>query len=196
MVSSIRHSLACLLQAALACALLQVPSFPQTTNAQLTGIITDQTGAPVPLALVTATNEQTGIRRETQSNESGNYAIPLLPPGAYTITVRREGFRTITRTAVELQVAQVARVDFGLEVGSVTQTTEVTAQAPLLDQSSASLGQVIGSKQILDLPLNGRSTFRLVQLTPGVTGVPSTNGQFSDIPVNTMDDSIIRFTTG
>jgi hypothetical protein len=82
-----------------------------------------------------------------------------------------------------------------LEVGSVTQTTEVTAQAPLLDQSSASLGQVIGSKQILDLPLNGRSTFRLVQLTPGVTGVPSTNGQFSDIPVNTMDDSIIRFTT-
>jgi len=196
MVSSIRHILASLLRGTLACALLQVPIFSQTTNAQLTGIITDQSGAPVPLALVTATNEQTGIRREAQSNESGNYAIPLLPPGAYTIDVHREGFRSITRSAVELQVAQVARVDFGLEVGSVTQTTEVTGQAPLLDQSSASLGQVIGSKQILDLPLNGRSTFRLVQLTPGVTGVPSTNGQFSDIPVNTMDDSIISINGG
>ena len=163
----------------------------QTTTAQIAGTISDPSGAPVPGATVTAVNSGTQRKHETASNSSGNFSIPLLPPGTYSLTIEKAGFRVVRQPEVLLQVAQNARLDFQLEVGNVSQNVTVTSQAPLLDQESSSLGQVINSKQVVDLPLNGRSPFRLVQLTPGILSVPSTNGQFSDIPVNTADDSII-----
>ncbi|MCL5742309.1 MAG: carboxypeptidase-like regulatory domain-containing protein, partial [Acidobacteria bacterium] len=139
---------------------------------------------------------QNGTKRETRTNETGAYTAPLLQPGSYRVTVQKDGFKPVSRGGVSLTVDQVARIDFRLEVGTVSETLDVTSQAPLLDQDTSSLGQVIDSSKILNIPLNGRSPFRLVQLTPGVLGVPSTNGQFGDLPVNTMDDSIISINGG
>ena len=168
----------------------------QSTTAQITGRVSDPSGAVIPGALITVANVDTGVKRQTESNELGHYAVPLLPPGTYRVTVQKEGFRPVTRTGITLQVDQVARVDFVLEVGAVTETVEVSAAAPLLEQDSSSLGQVIDSSRILNMPLNGRSPFRLVQLTTNVLTVPSTSGQFGDVPVNTMDDSIISINGG
>ena len=106
----------------------------------------------------------------------------------YRITVLHDGFRPVTRSGVELKVDQVARLDFVLEVGAVSDKVEVTANAPLLDSETSSLGAVVDQSKIVSLPLNGRMTLRLVQLTPGILAPPGSNGQFGDISVGTFDD--------
>lgn len=87
------------------------------TTAQITGSISDTSGASISGAVVTAHNVDTGIRRNTQSNDTGLYRIPLLPPGEYQVTVNKEGFRPVRRSGMRLRVEEVARVDFILEVG-------------------------------------------------------------------------------
>ncbi len=138
---------------------------------QLTGVVVDSSGAVVPGAEVTASNTGTGVERSAQTNDGGTYTIPFLPPGSYNIAVNSEGFRSVVRDDVRLEVNQVARVDFSLEVGAVTETVEVTGSVPLLESQSSSLGQVIESQAISDLPLNGRNFVQLAILGPGVTGV-------------------------
>jgi len=161
----------------------------QTPTAQLTGRIADASGAVIPGAAIIVFNQDTGLKRQTESNEAGNYAVPLLPPGTYRITVEKEGFKPITRSGITLQVDQTARMDFVLEVGPLTETVEVSERAPLLSSESASLGQIVDGSKIQSIPLNGRSPFRLVQLTPGILSAPAASGQFGDIPVNTTWDS-------
>src|SRR5574340_349145 len=179
------------------CVLISSLTLPaQTTSAEITGTITDASGALVAAAAVTVENLETGVKREAKTNEAGSYAVPSLQPGNYRVMVEASGFKPVNRSGIRLVVDQVARIDFQLEVGAVTETVEVTAEAPLLAQDPSSLVQVIDSSKIVNIPLNGRSPFRLVQLTPGVLGVPSTNGQFGDLPVNTMDDSIISINGG
>ncbi len=168
----------------------------QTTTAEITGKITDRTGASVPAASVTILNTENGTKRETRSNDAGVYVAPSLQPGSYSVSVQKAGFAAVSRAGIILVVDQVARIDFQLEVGTVAENVRVTAEAPLLDQDTSSLGQVIDGAKIVNIPLNGRSPFRLVQLTPSVLTVPSTNGQFGDLPVNTMDDSIISINGG
>lgn len=160
----------------------------QSTSSTVSGKITDPTGSSVPAAQVSASNEDTGLRRVTTSNEEGGYVLPLLPPGRYRIAVQKEGFKPVTRSGIVLQVDQVARIDFVLDLGTVAETVEVTASAPLLDQETSSLGQVVDNRKILSLPLNGRMTFRLVNLTPGIIVTPGSSGQFGDISVGTFDD--------
>ena len=186
---------------ALRCAILSVcvigfPAYGQSTSGEITGTVTDQSGAAVPDVAIAAVNQATGIRRETKSSAGGSYTVALLPPGDYSIAAQKAGFRPLTRKGINLQVDQVARIDLGLEVGTMAESVEVSAEAPLLDQATSSLGQVIDQSKITNIPLNGRSSFRLVQLTPGVLGAPSSNGQFGDVPVNTMDDSIISINGG
>jgi len=163
-------------------------AWSQSTSSTVTGKISDPSGSTVPEASVSASNEDTGLRRSGTSNTEGNYVLPLLPPGKYRITVQKEGFRPVTRSGVVLQVDQVARIDFVLDVGAVTDSVEVTANAPLLDQETSSLGQVVDNRKIMSLPLNGRMTFRLVNLTPGVLTTPGSSGQFGDVSVGTFDD--------
>jgi hypothetical protein len=158
-------------------------------TAQITGRITDTTDAVVPDVQVVVTNVSTGAVSKTASNTAGVYTVPLLPIGTYTVTVQKAGFRPMRREGVTLAVDQVSRLDFGLEVGQMTQSVDVIAEAPVLEQSTSSLGQVVDSSKILSIPLNGRSAFRLVQLTPGVLASPGANGQFGDMPVNTTWDS-------
>jgi len=139
------------------------------TGGQITGEARDPSGALVPNASVTVTNTATSVARSTTTNTAGIYSFPGLTPGTYDVKVAVVGFDTIVKTNIELQVQQTARVDFTLAVGQSTQTVEVSANAALLSTENATIGTVIEQQRIIDLPLNGRSFFGLVALSPNVT---------------------------
>ena len=148
-----------------------VPQAYSQASSQLTGQVVDATGAAVPGAQVSASNLETGAERSTVTSEQGSFTIPALPPGNYAVAVNKEGFRAVLREGVRLEVNQTARINFQLEVGAVTDTIEVTEAAPLIESDTSSIGQVIETKAIVDLPLNGRNFVQLAILAPGVTGV-------------------------
>jgi hypothetical protein len=142
----------------------------QRTTGEIAGAISDSTGAVIARAQITVTNEGTGIKRDTVSNELGYYTVPLLPPGNYRVMVQNAGFRPITRTGITLEVDQAARIDFVMEVGAVAETVEVTANASKVDTQTVVLKEVIDQRRIQELPLNGRDATQLVLLLPGVYG--------------------------
>ena len=138
------------------------------TAGEITGEVRDQSGAVAPNASVTATNTATNVSRSTLTNAAGVYSFPDLTPGPYSVRVTVTGFANAVSN-LELQVQQTARIDFTLTVGSAAQTVEVSAAAELLNTENATVGTVIEEKRISELPLNGRSFFSLVALTPNVT---------------------------
>jgi len=158
-------------------------------TAEITGRVMDQNAAVVQGTEISITNVETGISRKAVTNDEGYYSVPLLQPGGYRLTAQKPGFKPVARDNVTLAVGQTARLDFMLEAGNVDEDVNVVEQTPLLSPETSSLGQVIDGKKIVNIPLNGRSPFRLVQLTPGVLSSNSANGQFGDIPVNTTFDS-------
>jgi hypothetical protein len=145
-------------------------AFSQT--AQVTGRISDASGAVVPGAQVTITNQKTGLTRESVSNGEGYFTIPLLPPGEYRIAVKKEGFKPVVRLDVALNVEQVARLDFTLETGAVSDTVTITSDAPIMNTETSSVGQVVDNKTVVTLPLNGRNYSQLAVLAPGATPNP------------------------
>jgi hypothetical protein len=154
---------------------LSAPALAQT--AQISGAIMDSSGGVIPGAEIAAVNTRTGVKRLTSSNETGNYALPLLQPGEYQVTVRKDGFRHISRSGVSLEVDQVARIDFILEVGAVSERIDVVAPAPLVSVDSGTLKQVIDQKRIVELPLNGRNAGELVFLTAGAINDTGQSGR-------------------
>lgn len=152
--------------------------FGQT--ASITGRIADPSGAVVPGATVTVQAVETGIQNTAETNGEGYYNIPSLPPGAYNLSVSKAGFVPIRQTDLKLIVQQVARLDLTLQVGAVTETVEVAAQAVLLDSETSTLGQVVHGRQIVELPLLGRNPYALAGLVPGVR--PSAG--MNDLPVD------------
>src|SRR4051794_11803435 len=148
--------------------LLATALFGQQPTAEVTGIVSDASGASVPAAQIRLTNTATGIRWDAQSNESGNYTFSNLPPGPYEITVTREGFNTLNRRNINLVISQVARIDFTLNIGSTSESIDIKATAPLLESSTASVGQLIETRAVSDLPLNGRNFLQLAKLSTGV----------------------------
>ncbi|MBI4890671.1 MAG: TonB-dependent receptor [Acidobacteria bacterium] len=148
-------------------------AFAQQTSATLTGVITDPAGATMPGVTVSATNLATNITRESKTDESGGFTIPFLPAGDYSLTAVQKGFKTKKLDQITLQVQQVARVDLQLQVGDVTESVSVEAYAAILQTDNATVGSVIDSAKIVDLPLNGRNFVQLAQLIPGVqAGTP------------------------
>jgi Carboxypeptidase regulatory-like domain/TonB dependent receptor len=139
------------------------------TFGQITGVVQDQSGASVPSAAVTVTNAATNATRSTTTNSDGLYLFPDLAPGTYNVQVMAPGFSTVVKANVLLQVQQTERVDFQVTVGQSTQTIQVAANAGLLATENATVGTVIEAQRIIDLPLNGRSYFSLVALSPNVT---------------------------
>ena len=135
--------------------------------AQITGLVTDPTGTAVPGAAVTVTNVDTGIRNDVITNDQGYYTVLYLNPGQYQLRVQKLGFKALERAAIALNVAQIARVDLSLQLGELAESVTVAAEAPLLSSESGTVGQVIGNKKILDLPLNGRDFTQLATLVPG-----------------------------
>jgi len=157
---------------------LATPAFAQTSG-QFTGLVTDPSGGVVVSAKVTVTNPQTNFTRTEATNTSGVYNFPNLQPGVYNIRVEMQGFQAEIRSNVELQVQQVARLDFQLQVGAVSQAVEVTGGAPLLNTEDATIGTVIENQRIVDLPLNGRNFLQLVALSPNVSTAFANGGQSS-----------------
>lgn len=151
----------------------------QTPTGQITGTISDPSGAVIAGATVTAINPSTNIRRETATNEDGLYLLPALPPGVYNLEVAAKGFPTQISQGLELQVGQTAKIDFDLKIGNVAEAVQVNASAPVLQSETAELGTVIDNKRIVDLPLNGRNYLQLASLAPGATtnGPASSQGQ-------------------
>ncbi len=180
--------------------------YSQATTATILGTVTDPSGAVVPGAKVTAINELTGFSRTATTINDGSYLIQFLPIGnKYRVEAELAGFKTQISTGISLQVGQNAKVDIKLEMGQEAQKVEVTAAVPLVDTYSATRGDVIESRRLKELPLNGRSPLQLAATVAGATvvSVPidvvsgrggatiSVNGSYT----NSMDHSLdgIRF---
>jgi outer membrane receptor protein involved in Fe transport len=135
------------------------------------GTVRDQSGGAVPGAAVTAILEARGLERRVATNERGDYVLPLLPIGDYTIRVEGSGFKMFRRSNVTLTANENVRVDTVLEVGSVAEELTVTAEAPLVDSRSSQVGSLIDERRVVELPINGRNVVGLAALLPGATSI-------------------------
>jgi outer membrane receptor protein involved in Fe transport len=147
-------------------------AFGQTATATLSGAVRDPQSAIVPNASITVVQVDTGQSRDTTSSSSGDYSIPNLPAGRYRITASAPGFKKMVLPSIELQVNQQATLDLLLEVGAIADEVTVTAESPLLATESTSVGQVVETRSIESLALNGRQFWQLVSLTPGASYTP------------------------
>ena len=161
---------------------LAVSMSAQTTTGRILGSVTDQSGAAVAGASVVVTDVQRASSRTATTDESGNYLIPALPPGTYTVRAEAKAFKTVERAGVVLEVATDAQIDLKLTPGDVKETVVVSGDVPLVNTTSATLGGTLSNKEINDLPLNGRNYENLLQLRPGVMRYPG--GGFSTTSSN------------
>jgi hypothetical protein len=151
--------------------LLASVAFAQTPTGTFQGNVTDPQNAAVVGATVAATNTATGAQKTTTTDGDGRYLLPYVLPGNYTVTVKAQGFRPVEQQDVVIEVAQTRSLDFALKVGATTEAVEVVATAPVLDTQTSSLGQVIQTRTVNDLPLNGRNPFDLALLAPTVSDI-------------------------
>jgi hypothetical protein len=142
-------------------------------SAGLSGRVTDQTGAAVQGATITATNQDTGIARTTITNPSGAYELVALPIGQYELRARKDGFAESVRTGIVLVVGEDATANLSLKVGSVTEQVKVVANTPIVNATTQDISGLIGEKEIKALPLNGRSFDLLMTLNPGIVNFTS-----------------------
>ena len=142
-------------------------------SATLSGTVTDQSGAAVSGADITATDLETGAIRTTSTGEAGQYKIFSLPIGAYEVRATKQGFAEQIRTGIRLAIGQDARVDVTLRVGPVSQQIEVNSDAPLVSVSTEDVPGLVGEQQVKNLPLNGRSYDLLLPLNPGIVNFTS-----------------------
>src|SRR5262245_2683185 len=141
-------------------------------NAQISGTVTDPSGARLPGAEVIATQTATGVTRNVITNEAGVYVLPSLPTGPYKLEVTLTGFRTVVQTCITLAVNAAPVINVALDVGQVTETIEVQANTALVETQKSGVGQVMETKQILELPLNGRNVTELITLSGAATTPP------------------------
>ena len=140
----------------------------QENRATITGAVTDSSNASTPGVRVEATNVDTGVIYPTVTNDAGVYTIPLVPPGKYSVTAALEGFQTVTRQELQVRTGDRVQVDFKMQVGAVSESLTVTAQAPLLETATASRGVVVAQEQVNDLPITVRTAILFATLAPGV----------------------------
>ncbi len=163
-----------LLSTALLC--VWAPLSAQEARGTLLGRVVDPTDAVIVDAKVEALNTDTGVRFSSTTNATGDYIVPFLIPGPYTITVSSKGFRNYTRSGIVVRQSERVTIDVAMQLGEASQTVEVSSQSPLLDTSTASMGQVVESKTILDLPIKDGMVLMMATLTPGVTFTPESAG--------------------
>ena len=144
----------------------------QISQASLTGVVKDTSGALVPGATVTLTDKGTDAARTAVTNSSGEWAIPDLTPTEYSLSIAMNGFKTVVVESLVLHTGDQASYNSTLEVGAATQEITVGAAVPLLETSSAEVSHLVPSTQVAELPLNGRNFWELTQLTPGATFIP------------------------
>lgn len=139
--------------------------YGQSQLASVSGVISDSSGSAILGATITASNPATGLRKTTQTNESGYYIVRDLPIGSYSITVEMQGFRSYVREALVLSTGQALSLDVSLEIGAVTETVIVTDQAPLLETRTSDASQLVEARNVQDMPLGDRRTMNIIQMT-------------------------------
>ncbi len=154
--------------------LTSVVLFAQGTGATLSGSVTDPNGGLLPQAQLTVQNLDTSLTRVIVSNDSGQYTISPLPPGRYSVTAEKTGFKKEVRTGIVLTVGQTATLNIGLQLGDAKEVVNVSASAELINATSAEISQVVGERAVKELPLNGRDPASLVLLSPGISNVLNT----------------------
>src|SRR3954470_17949311 len=162
--------------AVLFCSLLWAGSaFAQ--NAQITGTVKDSSGAIIPGATITARNNETGLTRVGVTDGSGEFRLPSLPPGRYSVSTELSGFTTETRPDITLIIDQTANINFVLKPASISETVTVTGESPIVDITKSDVSTSISTQQIQDLPVASRRWIDLAMLTPG-TSQDNIRGQF------------------
>ncbi len=154
----------------------------QDARGTVSGHVTDTTGANIAGADVKVINVATGVDIAIKTNESGNYTVPFLIPGMYTVSVETQGFRKFQRENVQVRVGDIVTVDVQLTVGEVSETVNVTSETPLLQTAEASLGQVVDERRILELPLFSGNAMEFTLLAPGT--VNGTDMRLRKAPFN------------
>ena len=148
------------------------------STASLSGTVTDPSGAVVPQAQISVNDLGTGVTRVVKSDAAGNYTVPSLQPGNYSVSIQAAGFSQYTMSLVTLQVDQAVTANAKLSVGSTGEVIQVQGAAPILDAQTITVGQVIDQKTVQEIPLNGRHFLDLTNLTPG-TVVPPVTGSLT-----------------
>jgi len=143
------------------------------------GTVTDKTGSVISGATVKVTSQGTSAERDSKTDDTGHFMIPLVPIGNYTIRVESPGFQSVEQKDLRLQVDEHRDVNFTLSPASVSSTVEVSASEVAVETTNPTLGQVITSEQVADLPLNGRDFVQLATLTPGTTQETNPNSFFN-----------------
>ena len=172
-------------------------AFAQVDTGTIAGSVRDSQGAGLPAASVTFVETGTNSTTKTQTDGSGDFASPPLRPGNYKITVTAQGFKTETRGTIVLQVQDRLRLDFSMAVGSVSENVEVTAETPTIQTDTSSLGEVVSTKEMTQLPLNGRDYIQLATLTTGVVRTSSgTNGNTGGSSTGGLNSFVANGTRG
>src|SRR4030081_2906383 len=152
-------------------ALLPATAHAQVAGATLSGTVSDQSGGFLPQATVAVRNIATDITRSTTTSSAGFYSVPNLLPGSYDVKASAQGFSTHLATGVTLTVGEQQVLNFTLQVGQMTQTVEVSTEAPNVELASSSISATVNSTTVRELPLNGRSWTDLATLQPGVSAI-------------------------
>ena len=183
-------SLCVLLFAVFSLALLTGGSaFAQTFRGTILGTVSDSSGAAVPGATVTIKNLDTGLTRTVVTQEDGSYSAPELPLGSYSVTVEKAGFKSGVVTGVKVEVSKESRADVTLQPGQLAQTVEVQGEElPMVESTSNTLGGIVETKVIANLPVNGRDYQKLILLVPGASaapdGITDSPGSYGTLSVN------------
>jgi hypothetical protein len=168
----------------------------QDTRGTIFGRVTDASGGVVMGAAVRAVNPQTGVALEAKSNDAGNYSIPFLLPGTYDVSVQMPGFKSLERKGIEVHVADRVQVNLEMAVGDVSEKVEVVASAPLLETSTVSLGQVVDTKRITELPIQSGNAAEFVLLSPGTvnaTDLRMRKAAFNNAPSQVATDGNAQY---
>ena len=164
--SEARWTAVCLLLLFAPC--LSVLLVAQSTGGRILGRVADPSGAVLAHITVTATNEATGVSRDSQTSDAGDYSFLEVPVGVYTLTFELKGFKKDVRRGVSLDVNQVITLNIVMQLGAAQEIVDVTSEAPLVETSSTQLGTVVNDRAIVQLPLNERDTYQFLSLQPGV----------------------------
>jgi hypothetical protein len=158
------------------------PGLRGQATGSFNGNVADKSGGAIPAANVAVTSQATGLERDTKTDSAGHYLIPLLPVGTYDVKVDAAGFQSAVSKDLRLQVDEARELDFTLQPASVTTTVTVSGEAVAVETTNPSLGQVITSQEVSQLPLNGRDFVQLATLTAGATAETNTNSFFNSSP--------------
>jgi hypothetical protein len=170
----------------------------QNVYGTIAGTVTDSSGAAIADATVTLTNLDTNEKHNIQTDSSGNYTFVNILPGKYKVEAEKSGFKKVVRQPILVEIESGLKVDITLQVGAQTETVEVSAEAPLLQPETNSLGQVVEQRNVTELPLNGRNPLALVSLVPGVVpqGQPSAGNSSTSNPVGANPFALGDFQVG